>query len=347
MSALTRGVGIGVGALVAGAAAAGGYALDRVRREHRAELDGVDLTRFVVPADDERVVVADDGVPLHVEVDNPDATEHTVLLSHGFTQNLQVWVKQRRALRDKGYRVVLWDQRGHGRSAEGEPSSYSVVTTANDLRAVLEATDGGGDLTLIGHSMGGMSMMLLGETNPDLVKERVGRAAFISTSTGELSQVVNWGLGRFGGVVNSVAPGALNGLAARQDWVDWTRQTGRDVERLIVNQLAFGGKTTPEVVALTSDMIARTRLTVVAGLMPSLLKHDAAVGLLAYGKIPALVMHGVGDKVIPVEHARLLAKALPQSELVIVEHAGHMLPLEQPQIVNEHLLALIDASVDA
>lgn len=345
MSALTRGVGIGLGAVVAGAVAAGGYAVDRVRREHRAELDGVDLTRFVAPADEEKMVVADDGVLLHTEVDNPDADGPTVVFSHGFTQNLQVFVQQRRVLRQQGYRLVLWDQRGHGRSGEGEPASYSVVTTANDLRAVIEATSEDGELILIGHSMGGMSMMLLGETNPELVKGRVAGAAFLCTSSGDLSEAINWGLpAGLGGVVNSVAPGALNSLAQRQDWVDWTRRTGRDVERLIVNQLAFGGKTSPEVIALTSDMIVRTRLSVVAGLMPSLLQHDASIGLLAYGQIPALVMHGKNDRMIPYQHAEMLAKHLPGCQLVIVDEAGHMLPLEYPQLVSDELLRLIRAA---
>lgn len=345
MSALTRGVGIGLGAVVAGAVAAGGYALDRVRREQRAELDGVDLTRFVLPADQEKMVVADDGVLLHTEIDNPAADGPTILFSHGFTQNLQVFVQQRRVLRQKGYRLVLWDQRGHGRSGEGEPTSYSVVTTANDLRAVIEANHHHGDLMLIGHSMGGMSMMLLGETNPELVKERVTAAGFLCTSSGDLSEAVNWGMGKYvGGLINSVAPGALNGLAQRQDWVDWTRRAGRDVERVIVNQLAFGGETSPEVTALTSDMIVRTRLSVVAGLMPSLLQHDASIGLLAYGQIPSLVMHGKQDHMIPCAHAELLAKELPGCRLVLVDEAGHMLPLEHPQLVSDELLRLIRES---
>ena len=66
----------------------------------------------------ELVVVADDGTPLHVEVDEPtggaDPGRPTVVFSHGYTLSLRSWVLQRKALVDAEYRVVLWDQRSHG-----------------------------------------------------------------------------------------------------------------------------------------------------------------------------------------------------------------------------------------
>src|SRR3954447_9828807 len=67
-------------------------------------------------------VVTDDGVRLHVEGDegglggSEAASALTVVLSHGFTARLVEWEVQRAALRDRA-RLVLWDQRGHGRSA--------------------------------------------------------------------------------------------------------------------------------------------------------------------------------------------------------------------------------------
>ncbi|MGL4174616.1 MAG: alpha/beta hydrolase, partial [Dermatophilaceae bacterium] len=71
-------------------------------------------------------VEADDGVVLHVEIDapEPDARQRpkladrppTVVLVHGFALTAHSWVLQRRALRHSGFRVVTYDQRGHGRS---------------------------------------------------------------------------------------------------------------------------------------------------------------------------------------------------------------------------------------
>ncbi|HSO63559.1 MAG TPA: alpha/beta fold hydrolase, partial [Ornithinibacter sp.] len=76
------------------------------------------------------VVTAQDGVALHVEIDAPEASTRgrrhpagrtpTVVLVHGFALTMQSWVLQRRALIHAGFRVVSYDQRGHGRS--GEPA---------------------------------------------------------------------------------------------------------------------------------------------------------------------------------------------------------------------------------
>ena len=67
------------------------------------------------PPPGSRTVTTDDGVPLHVEVDGDENAPLTVVLSHGFTARLAEWELQRAALRDRA-RLVLWDQRGHGRS---------------------------------------------------------------------------------------------------------------------------------------------------------------------------------------------------------------------------------------
>ena len=69
-------------------------------------------------------VTADDGTALHVEVDELDVdgppdpagtSTVTVVFSHGFCLNQDIWHYQRQWLRGR-YRLVLWDQRGHGRS---------------------------------------------------------------------------------------------------------------------------------------------------------------------------------------------------------------------------------------
>ena len=113
-----------------GATAAAGVATDRlVRARSTARALGGTDSYDVVP-DKELVVIADDGVPLHVEIDEPRGDDAraatscpTVVFSHGYTLSLRSWVFQRRALTAAGYRVVVWDQRGHGRSGTGRKES--------------------------------------------------------------------------------------------------------------------------------------------------------------------------------------------------------------------------------
>src|SRR4051794_16476626 len=64
------------------------------------------------PPPGSRTVRTDDGVDLHVEVDENDEAGLTVVLAHGFTARLAEWELQRAALRPRA-RLVLFDQRGH------------------------------------------------------------------------------------------------------------------------------------------------------------------------------------------------------------------------------------------
>src|SRR5580704_3286401 len=112
-------------------------------------------------------VTADDGVSLYAEVSGPDDAPVTVVFSHGYTLSQDVWHYQRQAL--AGTRLVFWDQRGHGRSGRGDPEHSTIEQTGADLGAVLAATmPAGGRVVLVGHSMGGMTIMALAARQPGL-----------------------------------------------------------------------------------------------------------------------------------------------------------------------------------
>ena len=105
-------VGAVAGAVALGAGigmAAERYAVGRTRLRPDPEADE---PFFRLPADRTRSVVADDGVALHVEEVGPQDAPLTVVLCHGYTQEMAVWHYQRRALsRDDSVRAVYWDQR--------------------------------------------------------------------------------------------------------------------------------------------------------------------------------------------------------------------------------------------
>src|SRR5206468_6470710 len=131
------------------------------------------------------------GTLLHVEVDEldePDEPEGadaappgsggrpeppvTVVFSHGYALSLDSWHYQRKALRGR-YRMVFWDQRGLGRSATGPHGSATIDQIGKDLRRVIEAVASEGPLVLVGHSMGGMTVMSLAQDDPALFDQRV------------------------------------------------------------------------------------------------------------------------------------------------------------------------------
>ena len=84
------------------------------------------------PPSGSRTVTTDDGVGLHVEVDGSPDAPLTVLLTHGFTARLGEWDGQRAALRGRA-RLVLWDHRGHGRSARPDRRTATIDRTGRDL----------------------------------------------------------------------------------------------------------------------------------------------------------------------------------------------------------------------
>src|SRR3954453_23299736 len=143
------------------------------------------------PPPGSRTVRTDDGVDLHVEVDeNPDS-QLTVVLAHGFTARMAEWELQREALRPRA-RLVLFDQRGHGRSGWTKLTKATIDRTGRDLGEVLDATTPEGPVVLAGHSMGGMSVMALARQRPELFGTRVVGVFLLATSAGGL---VESGLG--------------------------------------------------------------------------------------------------------------------------------------------------------
>jgi pimeloyl-ACP methyl ester carboxylesterase len=98
----------------------------------------------------------------------------------------------------------------------------------------------------------------------------------------------------------------------------------------------------PSVVDFLEQMIRSTPIDVIAEFYPTLLAHDKLTALKTMGRLPTLVMVGGQDRLTPPEHGRRLAAGLPDAELVEVEEAGHVLPLEHPGVVTGGIRRLIE-----
>jgi pimeloyl-ACP methyl ester carboxylesterase len=342
--------GIGIGLAAAGTTAAVGVVADRLSRalQTAKSLDVVDT--YQEEASALVVVVADDGVPLHVEVDEPlgrppassnGSAVPTVVFSHGYTLSLRSWVFQRRALKAAGYRVVLWDQRGHGLSGAGSKESYNIDQLGLDLQAVISAVVPPGPIILVGHSMGGMTMMSLALHSPELIKDRVIGVAFVATSPGGMS-AVSWGLGKvLGKLVHRLGPIAVGQLSGRQGLVNSVLKAGREVEEYFVDLYSFASPVPLSIVQLTAEMIFTTRIEVISDFMETFEKHDKREALEKFIGVETLVLNGVQDLLTPPEHSEEIVRLIPGAEHVLVNDAGHIIMLEHGDVVSEQLLALI------
>lgn len=346
MSARRGLIGLGVGVAAAGVATAAGLATDRTLRTRRKGAAAPQSAEDPELEQRGSVVVADnDGVPLYVEIDgSPDTgvKATTVLLVHGYAHSQAVWAQQRRAIHDAGYRVVCVDLRGHGRSGEGDDSSYTIAQLGRDLATVIEQIIPHGPVALVGHSMGGMALMALAEERPELVRERVVGVALISTSAGGLSEV-NFGLGKqLGAAVHRLGPAAVARADRQQNAFNTARLLGRSVESALVHRYSFGGPVPKDVIRDLAEMIFGTRLHVIGAFLPTLMEHHREVALPAFEGIETLILHGTRDRMSPIAHGESLARSLPGAEFVVVKRAGHVLPLETPELVSAQLLEFLE-----
>lgn len=342
--------GIGIGLAAAGTTAAASVVAERLTRalQTAKALDYAD--DYVEEPTSAVVVLADDGVPLHVEIDEPQgrplemakgAPVPTVVFCHGYTLSLRCWVFQRRALKAAGYRVVLWDQRGHGLSGAGSKESYEIDQLGLDLHAVITAVVPKGPLILVGHSMGGMTLMALAAQHPELIRDRVMGVAFVATSPGGIS-AVSWGLGKvLGKAVHRLGPLAVGQLAGRQGLVNSVLKAGREVEEYFVDLYSFASPVPLSIVRLTADMIFKTRIEVISDFMETFDKHDKREALAQFIGVETLVLNGVQDMLTPPEHSEEIVKLIPGAEHVLVNEAGHIIMLEHGDVVSDQLLALI------
>ncbi|PID96132.1 MAG: alpha/beta hydrolase [Actinomycetales bacterium] len=349
------GMGIGMGAAAsAGAAGTAGLIADRIRRREDAQLP--EYRSLTQPADHELAVTSYDGVVLHAQIDEPTGNpihdngvpKPTVVLSHGYCLSSECWVLQRRALKKAGYRVVTWDQRGHGKSDKGDPASYDIEKLGLDLLAVIDAAAPEGQLALGGHSMGGMTIMAMAGHHPEIVTERTVAFAAVATSPGGIP-LANGGFAATAGkvVLERMGPGVFTRLSRQPKLLQGLLRANRELSEFAVERYSFGSPVPRSVVQLTAKMLLNTDLTVISDFVPTFDKYDMAGNLGFFAHVETLVFNGMQDVLTPPDHSRLLVDAIPGAEHVMLHDAGHIIMLEHPDLLNEQLLALLErAAVD-
>ncbi len=355
-------IGIAAATLGVAAGVAAGIAADRAGK-HRAAMAALETPELLdITPDEEHVVLTDDGVTLHVELDLPapdaaraaaeGATRHgrpeelpTVVLTHGYCLSLRCWVYQRRALKEAGYRVVSWDQRGHGRSGRADRDSYTIDRLGKDLHAVITQLVPDGDLVLVGHSMGGMTMLALGEQQPQFVLDRVVGAAFVATSPGGLMLANGGRVATFGRLLlERLGPGVLGSLSQRPELFSRVRRVARDLEHFMVEQNSFASPVPRSVVRYTADILLGTPLDVVNDYLMTFDGFDKRPALLEFRHAVVLVFNGRDDILTPPSHSELIVEGIPGAEHIVVNEAGHVIMLEHPDLLDAHLVELVDRS---
>jgi pimeloyl-ACP methyl ester carboxylesterase len=286
------------------------------------------------------LVTTPDGVPLAVREVGPTDAPLTVVFAHGFCLRMGAFHFQRMRLCDEWgtqVRMIFYDQRGHGRSGKAPPETYTLTQLGKDLETVLQVIAPRGPIVLVGHSMGGMTVLSHARQFPRHYGSRIAGAALISSAAEGVAE------SPLGEILNNPALEAvLRAARSAPKLVQRGRTAARSLIGPILRAASFSDmRVSRSVVAFSEKMMLSTPIPTMVEFLHALQVHDETAALSTLAKIPTLIVCGEHDLVTPAEYSRKMAEVLPESELVIVAKAGHLVLLERPASVNDGLVRLV------
>ena len=339
--------GAALGVVAAGLATA--FAVERtlVRRSINAPGDPYVEEPFAdQPFDAELAVTAADGTQLHVEIVEPDAPtgKPTIVFVHGFALDMGTFYFQRKMFTERGdHRLVFYDQPGHGKSSKLKSGNYDISTLGESLAAVLDATVPDGHIILVGHSMGGMTIMSFAEKYPEWFGNRVTGVVLVSTSARLIDRAK---LALPSLVARASAPFfPLWGTAAQLggNVIERARFASSDLAWLLTRRYGFGdAKPSPSLVSFVEGMNSKTSVETLTKYLNTLYNHSRYPALAALRGVPVLVIVGDKDYLTPVSHSEEIIKRLPDARMVKIEDSGHVVMLEKAAEVNAAILPFVE-----
>jgi pimeloyl-ACP methyl ester carboxylesterase len=336
---------------LAGGGIALGLELERriVSKRLHAEREDVEDEPFFSLRSSGPVVTTPDGVRLHTEVDelptdggdSPAGPEDdlTLVLVHGYALSLDCWHFQRKHFRNK-MRMVLYDQRSHGRSSRSEGGLCRVPQLADDLLQVLDEVVGDGPVVLVGHSMGGMTIMRLALTHPELFGTRIRGVALFSTAAGEMADYspIRGLPGRTFGRIAQPTMAALNRIP---EVVERGRTAGSDLSFVFTKKGSFGSDVPPSYVEFMNQMLGQTPMSVVSDFYPAFAELDEYEAFNVLATVETAVIGGEDDVITPIKHTDKIIELLPGADVRRLPECGHMGIIEHHDIFNGVLADLI------
>ncbi len=263
------------------------------------------------------------ALPLHVE-EYGDG-DRQIMLLHGFGANSYTWRGWIGALA-KEHRVWSVELKGHGSAPAPPDDLYSIHDHADLVRRLIVQKDLR-QLTLVGHSMGGGVALLV---------------AFRLLQEGRLERLVL--------VAGAAYPQRLPpfvALATRGRLSEWGLRfcpkrllIGRVLRSIVFDP---GGVTDTQVAAYAEPLyspahrtaLIKTAMRIIPPDLEELTKHFSEIDL------PTLLLWGRHDRVVPLDVAERLLRALPGARLEVMEDCGHVPPEELPKESLEIVLTFL------
>ncbi|MCV7401590.1 alpha/beta hydrolase [Mycobacterium fragae] len=293
-----------------------------------------------------RIVTTSDGVSLSVSDWGSHAPGHTVVLLHGFCLNKESWnIQLTQLIRHWGnnIRIISYDHRGHGDSGNASMHTYRIDRLADDLAELLVALGVTGPLTLVGHSMGGMTALAYLRRPASKRPVDPESLVLVATAAGNLR---SHGLGR---LLRSPATSMLYHLVHRMPRAGTDQVVqflARPVCAALTRHGGYGEAAPKALVAKSAAAINTTPSTIKVGFLRGLKEYDCSQALSSITANTTIISGGA-DKLTPMWHARELADSIPGATLIHRPTAGHTLLHEIPQVVTEAINSAIAAGSHA
>lgn len=228
-----------------------------------------------------------------------------VVFSHGLLMDRTMFAPQVAALSGK-YRVITWDERGHGNTGDAS-APFSYYDSAADLAGLLQQLSIP-RAVFAGMSQGGYLSLRAALRYPQIVAGLI----LIDTQALPENPVT---LPHYTQLINGWVANGLDD------------QTAATLEHII---LGAGYADAPAWKAKWKKVRPANLLQI----FNTLVTRDDLTGSLAQIKVPALVIHGDTDNAIPLAHAEEMARRLPQATLAVIPGAGHAANLTHASLVT-------------
>ena len=273
-------------------------------------------------------VDTENGGPVYLHYED-HGEGRPVVLMHGWPTSARSWERQIGPLVDRGYRVITYDRRGFGRSAQPW-DGYDYQTLARDLQLLIEYL-GLADVTLVGACMaGGEVVRHLAIYGPGRVGKAVLAGAAVPYPYRSYDNPEGW-------LEDADIARLTTGLSTdRLDFLDrFTTEMFRAGERTDLVSAA----TLAYYRGIAAQASAKATLDCVTAFARTDLRND-----LAAMTVPTLIIHGDSDAVFPYEASGARAhRAIAGSEAVVIPGGPHCVNVTHPRQFNRALLDFLAA----
>lgn len=249
-----------------------------------------------------------DGVSLYYEVHGPN-NGNPLILTHGYSSTSQMWTGQTAPFTKAGYKLIIWDMRGHGKTDyPTNQSLYSEAHTIADIDAILDEVCGPGTPAIVGGlSLGGYMSLAYYRVHPQRVK------ALLIIDTG---------------------PGFKKD-SAREAWNKTAYDTATRFEREGLSSLQNLSPERSTVTHGDASGLARAARGMLAQM------NSAVIDSLPNVMVPSLVVVGSEDTPF-LAASEYMMKKIPDCRKVIIPGAGHAANIDQPEAFNRTILGFLE-----